>query len=193
MPESEMYVEEQSVAEESAKPDALTPGQLLRAYRENSGRSILSVAKDLRLSQAVVQALESDDYQLINVDAFVRGYLRAYARLLAVPTSQMDAAMSAMQFSADLRPLEGAIFGPPVQVTRRSHRSRAPLFFAVVILIACLAAGVFYYHKHAPVIGPVSKLPTVAASQSRVEDVPLQLAPMPSQKSASKSSVAKKK
>lgn len=57
-------------------------GDRLRQTREAQKMSIGEVAARLNLKPAIVQALEKDQYQHLPSAAYVRGYLRGYARLL---------------------------------------------------------------------------------------------------------------
>ena len=62
--------------------ESIGPGRRLRSEREALGVSVREVADTLNLSIAVVQALEDDDYKQLPGAVFIRGYVRAYARLL---------------------------------------------------------------------------------------------------------------
>lgn len=62
--------------------ESIGPGRRLRSEREALGVSVREVADTLNLSITVVQALEDDDYKQLPGAVFIRGYVRAYARLL---------------------------------------------------------------------------------------------------------------
>ena len=59
-----------------------SPGEQLRKARIGYGWSLGDVAANLNLDVDVVRALESGDYAGLPEPAFIRGYLRAYARLM---------------------------------------------------------------------------------------------------------------
>jgi len=61
-------------------------GERLAAAREARGMTLAYVARSLRLSTATLQALESSRYEDLPEPIYVRGYLRAYARLLELDT-----------------------------------------------------------------------------------------------------------
>lgn len=63
-------------------PVALTPGQRLRAAREQKGLSLPDASRSLYLAQRMVQAIENDAYKELPEPAFVKGYIRRYAKLL---------------------------------------------------------------------------------------------------------------
>lgn len=64
--------------------DATAPGlgAVLRDAREAAGMSEQQVADTLRLPTAVVRTLEANGFQSLPAQAYARGYVRAYARLL---------------------------------------------------------------------------------------------------------------
>ena len=78
--------DETADAAESMLP---TPGSLLLAQRETLELSLQHVANELNLTMHYVKALESDSYDKLPGDVFVKGYIRSYARLLALDPEQM--------------------------------------------------------------------------------------------------------
>ncbi|HDZ09554.1 RodZ domain-containing protein [Pseudohongiella sp.] len=66
-----------------------TPGSLLLAQREALELSLQHVADELNLTMHYVRALESDSYDKLPGDVFVKGYIRSYARLLGLDPGQM--------------------------------------------------------------------------------------------------------
>lgn len=66
-----------------------TPGSLLLAQRETLELSLQHVADELNLTMHYVRALESDSYDKLPGDVFVKGYIRSYARLLGLDPDQM--------------------------------------------------------------------------------------------------------
>lgn len=63
----------------------LLPGKRLSDARDAKGLSVTDVAQALHMSTAYVKALEADDYERLPEAAFVKGYLRNYARLVGLP------------------------------------------------------------------------------------------------------------
>lgn len=73
-------------------------GALLRAAREAAGLSVEAVAQQLKLSPRQVRALEGDDFAGLPGRTFVRGFVRNYARLLALDAERvLDALPSAAE------------------------------------------------------------------------------------------------
>ncbi|MES9993048.1 MAG: RodZ domain-containing protein [Candidatus Thiodiazotropha sp.] len=73
---------------------AIGPGTQLRKARERLGLDQAKMASQLHLSQAMIVALESDDFDNLPGPVFVQGYLRKYSRLLGV---NEDAVVEAYQ------------------------------------------------------------------------------------------------
>lgn len=61
------------------------PGSVLLSLREAKGLSLNDVAQSLKFSIRQIEALERDDYQSLQGATFIRGFIRAYARLLRTP------------------------------------------------------------------------------------------------------------
>jgi cytoskeleton protein RodZ len=72
------------------------PGARLRGAREAAGLSREEVARSLNLEKGVVEALESDDVERLPEPAYVKGYLRAYARLLDLDANGLLQAYSGL-------------------------------------------------------------------------------------------------
>lgn len=68
---------------------SILPGQRLREAREKAGLSEAEVARRLHMSTTFVRALEADDYDRLPEPAFIKGYLRNYARLLDLPADDL--------------------------------------------------------------------------------------------------------
>lgn len=64
-------------------------GAALQAAREARQLSVPEVADQLKLSSAVVTALEANDWDRLPAQVFVRGYVRAYARLMGLDDEEL--------------------------------------------------------------------------------------------------------
>lgn len=73
-----------------AEPEVKSgPGTRLAAAREAAGKTATEIAERLNLRPAVIEAIDADDYQSLPSATFVRGYLRAYARDVGLPESEI--------------------------------------------------------------------------------------------------------
>ena len=67
----------------------LLPGQRLRTGREALGLSQAEIATRMHLSVGYIRALEADDYDRLPKAAFVRGYIKNYAKLVNLPGDEL--------------------------------------------------------------------------------------------------------
>ena len=79
----------ESPAEVSAEPLPALPGATLRRLREAGGMTVGEVAQALKFGVRQIESLERDDYQTLQGTTFVRGFIRAYARLLKTPAEPL--------------------------------------------------------------------------------------------------------
>ncbi len=80
---------DQLTTDEPALTSKDSPGMILSAARAELKWDIADVAANLNLRVSVIEALEKDDYADLPGPTFVRGYLRAYARLLGIDESSV--------------------------------------------------------------------------------------------------------
>lgn len=67
----------------------LTVGEILRQKREEKGLSIKTVVDHTYIQAKFVIALECNDYTVFPAEAYTRGFLRNYAEMLGLDTSEM--------------------------------------------------------------------------------------------------------
>lgn len=65
-------------------PVRVSPGARLAAYREERGWTVEQVASQLNLAPRQIVAIEQDDYPSLPGMPIVRGFVRAYAKLLKI-------------------------------------------------------------------------------------------------------------
>lgn len=80
--EAEQEIEPAPKIVEEATLPPLSAGAMLREARQNSGLSVFEVAERLFLTEHYVRAVESDDYDKLPGEVYVRGYIKSYAILL---------------------------------------------------------------------------------------------------------------
>lgn len=143
--------------------ERLAPGASLRAARTAQKLAIGDVARQLRLSVAQVEALETGAFERLPGPVFVRGFIRNYARLLKLdpePLIQSAAPLPASEpvGSIDMRPR-----GEPLPGARRIRWGR----YAIGAL--CVVSGLAAYEYFASLPGPVV---TPSASEAVSAAVP---------------------
>ncbi|MBM7454533.1 cytoskeleton protein RodZ [Oceanisphaera litoralis] len=82
-----------------AEPEAVTtvgPGALLREAREAKGWTQAEVARRLNLRLAVIESIDDDQYKAGVALTFLRGYVKAYAKVVGVSEQEALAAFDGM-------------------------------------------------------------------------------------------------
>jgi len=119
---------------------AVPPGVMLRHAREARGESLAEVAQALKLSVRQLDALESGRHEALPGPAFVRGFLRNYARHLGIDPEPVLAALgSGAPASVDLTPVSNAEGDMPTGAGARFNLLPAGLVAA--LLLAVMFAG----------------------------------------------------
>ena len=79
---------------EAENQQQLSIGQMLHQARTGRGLSVQQVASQLNLSQQLITQLEQDQFNGNMQETYVKGYIRAYAKLLKIPEKQLKAAFN---------------------------------------------------------------------------------------------------
>lgn len=150
-----------------------SPGALLRRAREARGESVHEVAFALKLSPRQVDALERDDFDALPGMAFVRGFMRNYARYVGLDaTPLLDAVQRlAGQGSPDLSPIRNADGDLPAGGSRR--RGSFPAGAVVLVLLAMLATGWYFDWFRTEPVSVERMLETPAADTAVLDSQPM--------------------
>jgi cytoskeleton protein RodZ len=118
-------------------------GGRLIAAREAQGLTLAVVANKLRLSAATLQAIESNRYEDLPEPIFVRGYLRAYARLL-----EMDQKVLVAEYNR-LVDTQGPVLTPTTRVRRQATARDPYIRGAIALFVVAIAVvlGSWWYSR----------------------------------------------
>ena len=108
----------------------LLPGQRLRSGREAAGLTQAEIANRMHLSVSYIRALEADDYDRLPKAAFVRGYIKNYAKLVNLPGDELANLYQQMADEARPPPVSSP---PPAAPDRRSWWIGGAVGFALII------------------------------------------------------------
>lgn len=142
-------------------------GARLAAAREGAGMSVGDMAARLRLHVNQVRAIESEDLARLPEAAYVRGFVRSYARAV-----NLDPAPLIEDFNRKaVPPADSVVEGmartrdySPVRAAAHEQASRwLVLGLAVAALIALGFIGWYATREPAPVAAPASSAPAAAA------------------------------
>lgn len=141
------HVQEQDQDQEqqvASGPASVTPGQLLRAAREEKQWTTHQVAAMLRLRVSLVEQLEADNYDKIEPTAYVRGYLRMLCKALELDEGQLMAAYQQMGF-AEVAPAAINMKSFSKRKTRERNDHRLMLISYAVIGVVIAMAVIWWW------------------------------------------------
>lgn len=111
------------------------PGAQLAAERIQKGYSVEYVANKLHLRMHLIELLEADNYQQMPEPVFIKGYLRAYAKLLDVAAQPLLDTFNRI-YSNERKP-EKALWQSRRETNKAEHVVRwLTGLFALAVLIA---------------------------------------------------------
>jgi cytoskeleton protein RodZ len=157
-----------SQAPESSRKGPAGPvgGERLAASRRERGISVHEIAKELRLDDAKVRALEENRFDDLGAPVFAKGHMRKYAELVGVPIDDMLADYYQLNRSVGAPP----VVGPPRKVQREI--SAGP-WIAGGLGLLVLTAAAWWWTNRDPAVEAVTVEPaTLAPFQSERQDDP---------------------
>jgi cytoskeleton protein RodZ len=154
---TEQQADQQPQVAETATP--LSVGTVLREARERMGLSVSDVVNRLKFAPRQIKALEQDDFGQLPEAAFVRGFVRSYARLLKIDEAPLLAALpdAHAQDAAVTQQQVVEVPFPGVHSVRKSN-----IVWLVAALLVALVLGVFtWWHARKPAAAPARRVATV--------------------------------
>jgi cytoskeleton protein RodZ len=129
-----------------------TPGAQLAAQREAMGWTVEQIADQLKLAPRQVKALEAGDYAALPNMAVVRGFVRAYAKVVkidATPLVAMIEVVSPTSHEAAPPRKEAATTFTESRFPSMTERSSGPAgwLVGVAVVVAVAAGGVYAYQS----------------------------------------------
>src|SRR5882724_4410709 len=116
----------------------LTVGSFLRQLREAKSLSVEEISRATRVPSSSVERIESDRFDELPGEVFVRGFLKSYARALGVPADEVLARYTASRRVAWVTPLPIASVVKPA----RSHRFGVAIAFVLLLILFTLALSI---------------------------------------------------
>lgn len=179
---------------------AMTTGEQLAAARQAKNWTVQFVAEQLKLSQVQIVALEANNFDALPKMVIVRGFVRAYAKLLKINGDGLVASLpkdlEPVQLEASLRPaLSTPFVDSRLSLQGQNDNNRRYIIGAVVLVIV---VGVFllvqatdfgknfqaiFEKKETPVTEAVITQPSLPEAASVSESV-AQTQPMAEQSAA---------
>lgn len=146
-------------------------GTTLREARERMGLSVSDVVNRLKFAPRQVKALEEDDFEQLPEPAFLRGFVRSYARLL-----QLDEAALLAALPGPVTPQTEPVARQSVEVPFPGVYSlrKSNILWLVAALVVALVLGLFTWLRSEQVPETPMKSTVVQPAQ---EVAPEQLQP----------------
>ncbi|HEY6562659.1 MAG TPA: helix-turn-helix domain-containing protein [Polyangiaceae bacterium] len=115
-----------------------TVGQYLRRQRESKQMSLEEIARSTRVPMSSVERIESDQFDELPGEVFVRGFLKSYARSIGIPSDDVLARYTASRRVAWVTPL------PITSPTRpaRGRRFGVAIAFVLLLILFTLALSI---------------------------------------------------
>ena len=123
---------------EGNKDTALGLGERLRSARKARALTLEQAASSIRLEASVLRALEDERYEVLGAAVFVRGHLKAYARLLGLSEETVMTAYRAADPNADAPPKVTRVLEKPLTTTP------GPVAIAAAVALAIVAMLLLY-------------------------------------------------
>lgn len=153
-------------------------GGVLSAARREQGLSVTDIAKQLRLGNKQIEALEEDRFSYLPEPTIVKGFIRNYAKLLKIPAEPLLAAYAEMmpekeQYAFKLSP------GINMKITGNQKSNTTRYFILALGLL--LGVGIWFFYQNYiqkpnpinPIPDMIEALPELALPMSeRVAEVP---------------------
>jgi cytoskeleton protein RodZ len=120
------------------KSAGIGPGDRLQAARIEQGLSIEDIANKMHLSVSILESIEENDFDDITAPIFVKGYLRAYARIVSLSEEEMI--QQYLEFYSDEDPPISSTSNTSPQISSDDARVKWTTYIVVLILCGLLGA-----------------------------------------------------
>lgn len=125
--------------ENPAATAATSLGRTLRETREHLGMSVADVANQIKFAPRQIEALEADDFQHLPEAAFLRGFIRSYAKILQLDVQPLLAALpESKTVPAELVPASVGVPFPGAPSLLRQNQ-----FWLYAAALLAVVAGIF--------------------------------------------------
>ncbi|MBB1485586.1 RodZ domain-containing protein [Oceanospirillum sediminis] len=124
------------------------PGDLLKEGRERAGMSTEDVASKLNLKHSFVVQIEENNFDHLPGPTFIRGYLRAYSKLIDLDADPVIAAFNTLATDTPVDTKGGRGY-KPVDTIRPQRNLSDPLikYTTLIILAAIIGFSVIWWQS----------------------------------------------
>jgi len=147
----------------SAHP--LSVGKTLREAREKLGMSVNDVANRIKFAPRQIESLEDDDYAHLPEAAFVRGFVRSYARLLELDPARLLSGLPSSHSKTASVPEVKSVEVPMPSAALSARRYNIVLLLAGLVIALAVA---IYMRTH-------DRSPKKAGAPASIKVEPIEL------------------
>ncbi|HEX5337248.1 MAG TPA: RodZ domain-containing protein [Gallionella sp.] len=125
-------------------PSSAALGRTLREARERLGLSVADVANQIKFAPRQIEALEADNFERLPEMAYVRGFVRSYAKLLQLDAQPLLALLPEAKAASE------HVAAAPVDApypTEQTARRQTVVWLAAALLVL-LSIGIFALWPH---------------------------------------------
>lgn len=142
-------------------------GALLKQSREQRGLTTAEVAGQLRLKVSLIEQIEAEQWDPAVSATFIRGYLRAYAKLMKLPEHEILAnfELQAAYLRHQAKPMHS--FSNKASLDAVDNRFMLASYLLIVLLIGLFL--VWFWQTHLLDSEPVTALPELSISSQSTE------------------------
>ena len=173
-----------------ATPEPRTPGRQLAAARVARGLTVTEIALRLKFSPKQIETLEADRYDALAGPAFVRGMIRAYAKLVGADADALVAQLRASPLTATGPTVTGPR-GTGVTIPRQTRRGSL-VYVVLSVLVIVAVGGVLVEWLLRPTESPkfAAARPTAPTATVQREVVTPLVAPAPAASASEPAAIA---
>ena len=158
---------DQDKINETPRQGSIGPGERLQAARIKNGLTIEDVANRMHLSGNILEAIEENNFDEITAPIFVKGYLRAYARIVDLNEDEIIEQYLHL-YSEEDPPINSTSNVVP-ELSSTDTRIKWATYFVIVLLVVLLAA--WWWNKQQYQEPPVSlEVPSAAEDELAASD-----------------------
>ncbi len=123
---------------QESRPTGIGPGERLQAARIQKGLSLADVASRMHLSASILEAIEENNFEEITAPIFVKGYLRHYARIVAL--DEDDMIQQYIEYYSEEDPPISSTSNMVPELSVTDARIKWTTYLVILVLAALLAA-----------------------------------------------------
>ena len=131
----------------SAETPSGSLGMMLSEARERLGLSVMDVASQIKFAPRQIEALEAGDYERLPEAAFLRGFVRSYAKVVHLDAQVLLAALP--QNKAAQPELKPDSAGEPFPAAHALQRQNL-IWMGATLLLIVIVVGFAIWHFNTP-------------------------------------------